>query len=93
MNYWLTGEMTAEFTNATTTQFIDARTRSWATDLLQALDVPTRILPQVVEPGTIVGSIGADAHPSLHGTRVVAPAPRYWLGGGRRSAPAATARF
>ena len=74
VNYWLTGEMTAEFTNATTTQFIDARTRSWATDLLQALDVPTRILPQVVEPGTIVGSIGADAHPSLHGTRVVAPA-------------------
>ena len=63
VNYWLTGEMTAEFTNATTTQFIDARTRSWATDLLQALDVPTRILPQVV-----------DAHPSLHGTRVVAPA-------------------
>ena len=74
VNYWLTGDMTAEFTNATTTQFIDARTRSWATDLLQALDVPTRILPQVVEPGTIVGSIGADAHPSLHGTRVVAPA-------------------
>jgi rhamnulokinase len=74
VNYWLTGEMTAEFTNATTTQFIDARTRSWATDLLQALDVPTRILPPVVEPGTVVGSIGFDAHPSLQGTRVVAPA-------------------
>jgi rhamnulokinase len=74
LNYWLTGELTAEFTNATTTQFIDARTRSWATDLLQALDVPTRILPQVVEPGTVVGSIGIDAHPSLQGTRVVAPA-------------------
>ncbi len=52
VNYWLTGEMTAEFTNATTTQFIDARTRSWATDLLRELDVPTRILPRVVEPGT-----------------------------------------
>jgi rhamnulokinase len=74
LNYWLTGELTAEFTNATTTQFIDARTRSWATDLLHVLDVPTRILPPVVEPGTLVGRIGADAHPSLHGTRVVAPA-------------------
>jgi len=74
VNYWLTGEMTAEFTNATTTQFIDARTRSWATDLLRVLDVPTRILPPVVEPGTIVGCVGADAHPSLHGIRVVAPA-------------------
>ena len=73
-NYWLTGDMTAEFTNATTTQFIDARTRSWATDLLRILDVPTRILPDVVEPGTIVGRVGTDAHPSLQGIRVVAPA-------------------
>jgi rhamnulokinase len=74
VNYWLTGEMTAEFTNATTTQFIDARTRLWATDLLQVLDVPTRILPRVVEAGTLVGYVGADAHPALRGTRVVAPA-------------------
>ncbi len=73
-NYWLTGDMTAEFTNATTTQFIDARTRSWATDLLRMLDVPTRILPDVVEPGTIVGRVGTDAHPSLQGIRVVSPA-------------------
>jgi len=74
VNYWLTGEMTAEFTNATTTQFIDARTRSWATDMLRALDVPTRILPQVVEPGTVVGRMGGDAPAALRGTRVVAPA-------------------
>jgi rhamnulokinase len=74
MNFWLTGEMTAEFTNATTTQFVDARTRSWATDLLRELDVPTRLLPRVVEPGTIVGTIVNDAPSSLIGTRVVAPA-------------------
>jgi rhamnulokinase len=74
VNFWLTGEMTAEFTNATTTQFVDARTRSWATDLLRELDVPTRLLPSVVEPGTIVGRIIGDAPPSLVGTRVVAPA-------------------
>jgi rhamnulokinase len=40
INFWLTGEMTAEFTNATTTQFVDARTRTWALDLLRALDLP-----------------------------------------------------
>jgi rhamnulokinase len=74
INYWLTGEMTCEFTNATTTQFVDARTRSWATDLLRDLDVPTRLLPRVVEPGTIVGQIGADAPALLKGTPVVAPA-------------------
>ena len=74
INFWLTGNVTAEFTNATTTQFVDARTRSWATDLLRALDIPTRILPPIVEPGTIVGQVIADAPDSLLGRPVVAPA-------------------
>jgi rhamnulokinase len=74
VNFWLTGVMAAEFTNATTTQFVDARTRSWATELLRALDVPTRLLPPIVEPGTIVGTIIADAPSSLLGRPVVAPA-------------------
>jgi rhamnulokinase len=74
VNFWLTGEMAAEFTNATTTQFVDARTRSWATDLLRELDVPTRLLPRIVEPGTVLGQIYADAPPALLGTPVVAPA-------------------
>jgi rhamnulokinase len=74
VNFWLTGEMTAEFTNATTTQFVDARTRSWATGLLTTLGVPTRLLPRVVEPGTVVGKIVGDAPASLIGTEVVAPA-------------------
>ena len=34
LNYWLTGELRAEFTMATTTQFVDARTRDWARGLL-----------------------------------------------------------
>ncbi len=74
INFWLTGEMTSEFTNATTTQFVDARTRSWAIDLLNDLDLPTRLLPRVVEPGTVIGRISADAPAPLLGTPVVAPA-------------------
>ena len=31
LNYWLTGRIACEYTNATTTQCIDARTRTWAT--------------------------------------------------------------
>ena len=30
LNYWLTGVLRAEYTNATTTQMVDARTRNWA---------------------------------------------------------------
>ena len=52
LHYWLCGASTSEFTNATTTQCFDPRTGGWATDLLERLDVPTRLLPDVVQPGT-----------------------------------------
>jgi rhamnulokinase len=74
LNYWLTGELHGEFTMATTTQFVDARTRDWARGLLADLGIPTRILPPMIEPGSIVGSLKADACQSLAGTPVVAPA-------------------
>ena len=59
LNYWLTGELRAEYTMATTTQFVDAQTRTWATDLLDDLDIPTRLLPPLVEPGTALGDYEA----------------------------------
>jgi rhamnulokinase len=74
LNYWLTGEIRAEFTNATTTQFVEAKSRSWATDLLSALGLPTRLLPPLVEPGTELGRLDGEVSSELAGTRVVAPA-------------------
>jgi rhamnulokinase len=52
VHYWLCGARTSEFTNATTTQCFDPRTGGWAADLLERLDVPTRLLPDIVQPGT-----------------------------------------
>jgi rhamnulokinase len=52
LHYWLCGASTSELTNATTTQCFDPHTGGWATDLLERLDVPTRLLPEVVQPGT-----------------------------------------
>ncbi len=75
LNYWLTGELTAEFTNATTTQFVDARTRSWATRPLVASSTCRRAYSRtLIEPGTGVGPLRADVSPALAGTPVVAPA-------------------
>jgi rhamnulokinase len=59
-HYWLTGNTVAEYTNATTTQLFDARERRWATELLDALDLPARILPPVVAPGTVLGELLPD---------------------------------
>ena len=74
LNYWLTGELVAEYTNATTTQFVEARTRTWAADLLNALGLPVRLLPPLVESGATVGRLRADVSSALAGTPVIAPA-------------------
>ncbi|MEL9939674.1 MAG: rhamnulokinase family protein [Ignisphaera sp.] len=56
-NYWLTGEKLAEYTEATTTQFLDPGAKKWAFDILEALGIPTHIFPDVIEPGTRIGKI------------------------------------
>ena len=74
LNYWLSGHLRAEFTNSTTTQCIDASTRRWATDLLEALDIPTRLLPELGEPGTLLGPLRREASVAHAGTPIVLPA-------------------
>jgi rhamnulokinase len=73
LNYWLTGKLASEYTNATTTQFVDAATRSWATGLLADLELPARLLTPIVEPGTEVGWLAIERN-ALAGTPVIAPA-------------------
>ena len=60
-HHWLCGSRTSEFTNATTTQCFDAATSTWAADLLERLEIPTRIFPDVVAPGTLLGALTAEA--------------------------------
>lgn len=59
VHYWFCGAATSEFTNATTTQCFDPHTGGWAADLLERIDVPTRLLPEVVQPGTRLAPLGA----------------------------------
>jgi rhamnulokinase len=56
-NYWLSGEITNEFTNATTTQCFNPVLRNWAWPVLGAMDIPTRLFKQVTEPGTCLGRL------------------------------------
>jgi rhamnulokinase len=56
--HWLlTGVKANEVTNATTTQFFNPVKRTWATELLKKLDLPTDIFPPLVEPGTKLGKL------------------------------------
>ncbi len=69
LTYWLTGELGAERTNASTTQLLDVTTGEWATDLLSAVDIPAGILPPLREPGTVAGTTDVLPDP-LRVTRV-----------------------
>lgn len=75
-NYWLTGEMVCEYTDASTTQLIDPKTRTWAFDLFERFNLPARIAPPIVEPGSLLGAIRPGANPrgTLGGTPIVATA-------------------
>ncbi|NNE01089.1 MAG: rhamnulokinase, partial [Pirellulaceae bacterium] len=75
--HWLlTGQRSIEATNASTTQFLDPRTKKWTTDLLSKLDIPTKLFSEPVEPGTTLGSIQASvaAVTGLANVPVIVPA-------------------
>ena len=56
-NWLLSGEKANEYTNASTTQFCDPRTRDWSRSLLERFGIPTHMLGTVVQPGGRLGRL------------------------------------
>lgn len=55
--YFLTGERRSEFTNASTTQLMNPLLRDWDDTLLAQLGLSRKIFAEIVEPGTVAGSL------------------------------------
>jgi rhamnulokinase len=53
--YWLTGELRSELTDASTTGLLDVTTRRWSELLLDRLDIPADLLPELQTPGELRG--------------------------------------
>ncbi len=75
-NYWLTGNVVCEFTNATTTQLVNPFQRCWATNLMERIGLRPELPAALVEPGTIVGTLRPSVaqNSALARTPVIAPA-------------------
>ena len=75
-NFWLTGQKVCEFTNATTTQFYDPRKKGWSKEICEALDLPSEILPAIVQPGKQLGTLlpSVASETDLPEVPVIAPA-------------------
>ncbi len=59
--FLLTGERATEFTIASTSQILNPRHRTWDEKILSALGLSSRIMPEVLTPGTMIGAL----HPSV----------------------------
>ncbi|MDT7575717.1 MAG: rhamnulokinase [Pseudonocardiales bacterium] len=57
LGYWLTGRQVAEETNASTTGLLDARTGDWSRPLIEALGLPSGLLPDVVAAGEVLAPL------------------------------------
>lgn len=57
LTYWLTGEIGAETTNASTTGLLDARTGEWSPRLAAAAGVDPALLPPLRRPGSVAGRL------------------------------------
>lgn len=56
-SYFLCGKVFAEYSLASTSQFMDMRTGQWSKAILDKLSLPMNIMPEVVESGTVVGPL------------------------------------
>lgn len=56
-NYWLSGQITNEFTNATTTQCLDPMKRDWAKPVLDALNIPSHLFGPITDSGSLIGTL------------------------------------
>ncbi len=66
----------SEYTNATHTQLVDARTRNWCDEIFSRAGLERAAAPMIVAPGTPLGPVRGEiaALPAYQAARVIAPA-------------------
>jgi len=72
----LGGERLAEYTNATHTGMVDAKTRQWSREILDVLGFDLGAAPRLVQPGTVAGQVSGELArvPAFRGTSLIVPA-------------------
>lgn len=56
-HYLFTGKITNEYTNATTSQGVNLKTKTWDTDIFKAIGASTDIMHNLIKPGTVIGPL------------------------------------
>ncbi|WP_059102626.1 rhamnulokinase [Shouchella shacheensis] len=64
-HFLLTGEKRNEYTNATTTQLVNAFDKEWDIELIEELGLPPRIFQPLAEPKTVLGTFKPEIEAEL----------------------------
>ena len=56
-HFLLTGVKKQEYTNATSTNLVNARAKTWDTDIIRKLGFPEKLFGELSMPGTVVGEL------------------------------------
>lgn len=65
LSFKLTGEIRNEYTNATTSNLVNAETKQWDRDILDTLGIPQNILGTLSSPCTLLGNFSQDIQNEL----------------------------
>ncbi len=65
LNYWLTGIQVSESSIASTSQCYNPIANDWADDVLVAMNIPRKLFPEIVNPGTVLGSLRGEISEDL----------------------------
>ncbi len=71
-HYKLTGKKVTEFTNASTTQMLDAQNKRWSPYILDALTLTPEQLPPIFDAGTQIGWLTQDVQSALNAKQKIA---------------------
>jgi rhamnulokinase len=59
-NFFLTGELVCEFTNASLTQLLNQKEKKWEKHIINKLGLPEDIFIEITEPGRVIGCLNSE---------------------------------
>ena len=70
-NYFLTGKCYNEFTIASTSQLLNTKTHQWDDVIFEKLNLPKRLMQEIIYPGTVIGKLTAELAAEVGGNAKV----------------------
>ena len=94
LNYFLTGVKGSEFTITSTSQMYSYSEGGWAKELLEKLGIPTKILTDIIDTGTVLGGLRREVCEELNiGSIPVVAVAEHDTGSAVVSVPAGEERY